>query len=211
MDISRKRPIPETAVRAAEDAARKMDRLRPKSLPATVKAVSGSFVTVTFEVQGQWTIPERTIPIFGAQYIRQPIQPGDSGVVLAMDATVAGVSGQTEIIAQMVQQGALSSLVFLPISNQKWANVDPDMLCMWGPDGVSLYDKAKGTVFTLTSSSLTVTSSNGSIELSAGGASIKVGSGQVQVTGDLIINGMQFSSHTHSNGNQGAPTGPVIG
>lgn len=208
-DLSRKKPIPAAMREAAVKAAREYEEMRPKSLPARVVSVSGGMVTVSVEVQGPWTLRHLTVPVFGSEYVRCPIQPEDRGVIFGLDASVDNVSGQTQSIAELVSQGALSSVAFLPISNQQWAGVDGDTLCLMGPSGVSLYDRQKNSIVTISQNGVSITSNEG-ITLSSGGASISVKDGKVSITGTLVINGMAFTAHTHTNGNQGAPTGGVV-
>ncbi|ENT3228532.1 hypothetical protein ACE3VA_001171 [Salmonella enterica] len=54
-----------------------------KILPAEVVSQSGKMVTVTFLLRDiPYTLPQLTIPLFGPQYIRYPMQKGDNGSVI---------------------------------------------------------------------------------------------------------------------------------
>lgn len=51
---------------------------------------------------------------------------------------------------------------------------------------------------------------NGTNTVNINGATITLQGDTVNINGNLIINGQAYTSHTHSNGNEGAPTGGVI-
>lgn len=51
---------------------------------------------------------------------------------------------------------------------------------------------------------------NGTNVLNATGATITLEGDTVNINGNLVINGQAYTAHTHSNGNEGAPTGGVI-
>ena len=55
-------------------------QLTGKALPCSVVSASGAIITVQFEIQSEFTLPQVTIPLFGPEYIRYPIKAGDSGV-----------------------------------------------------------------------------------------------------------------------------------
>jgi len=57
-----------------------------KVLPASVVARSGNMITVSFLLRDiPYVIPQVTIPLFGPQYVRYPMQPGDRGIVIPSD------------------------------------------------------------------------------------------------------------------------------
>lgn len=51
---------------------------------------------------------------------------------------------------------------------------------------------------------------NGTNEINATGATITLEGDTIKINGNLIINGQTYTAHTHSNGNEGNPTGGVI-
>jgi hypothetical protein len=110
------------------------------SLPASVVSVSGAFVTIKFEVLAEYSFPQITVPIATSQYVRVPIKIGDKGILIPCDANIAGISGQNNGTASIEPLANLSSLVFLPIGNKKWANVDPSMLVLTGDSDVMIRD-----------------------------------------------------------------------
>ncbi|HBK2804742.1 TPA: hypothetical protein HHH48_005464, partial [Escherichia coli] len=66
-----------------------------KVLPASVVKQTGNMITVSFELRDiPYVLPQVTIPLFGPQYIRYPMQPGDKGIVIPADTYIGGVSGQ---------------------------------------------------------------------------------------------------------------------
>lgn len=51
---------------------------------------------------------------------------------------------------------------------------------------------------------------NGTNAVNVNSATITLQGDTVNINGNLIINGQAYTAHTHSNGNQGSPTGGVI-
>ena len=51
---------------------------------------------------------------------------------------------------------------------------------------------------------------NGTNVLNAASATITLEGDTININGNLVINGQAYTAHTHSNGNEGAPTGGVI-
>lgn len=202
MDQSRKLPIYSSLRDLANKTSSRTVHMDGRSMPATVESVSGSIVTVNFELESGFTLPQIEVPIFGAEYIREPIQKGCKGVVMASDYYLGAMSGLGPGRATLPKRGNLSNLVFCPISNSEWQSVDGDTLTMYGVSGVKILDKLGGSSY--------VTVQDGAITLDNGSASIKINGGDVTITGTLTINGQAYASHTHTNGNEGQPTGGVI-
>jgi hypothetical protein len=170
-----------------------------KELPCSVVSVSGSIVTVKFEITGGPPLPQVTCPIYGAQYIRLPIQPGDAGVVFSADTYLGGVSGLGGGTANLVQRGNLSSLVFFPIGNTSFFTVNGNVLTMYGPGGVTLSDQAQSTFFELTP---------GVITLKAGGKTWTFSSAGLTMSDGIVA---ETHVHLYTPGT-GTPTdtGPPI-
>lgn len=202
MDQSRKLPIYSSLVETARKASTRAVHMDGRSMPATVVSVSGSIVTVNFELDSDFTIPQIQVPVFGAEYIRQPIQKGCKGVVIASDYYLGAMSGLGPGRAKLPKRGNLSNLVFFPIGNAGWSSVDQDTLTMYGVSGVKILDKLGGSSY--------VSVKEGVTTLSNGSATVKLTGSKVEITGTLVINGQQYTAHTHSNGNEGNPTGGVI-
>ncbi|HAV7164627.1 TPA: hypothetical protein JA123_00110 [Klebsiella oxytoca] len=197
-----------------------------KVLPASVVKQTGNMITVSFELRDiPYVLPQVTIPLFGPQYIRYPMQPGDKGIVIPADTYIGGVSGQGGGIADMTPPANLSALVFLPISNTEWQDVDGQVVTVYGPEGVTLRDSGSNTTFLLkpdsiaisTPDSFTVTVGGTVFSLTGSKWSLSGESGHLQdsvaSTSPAIMHaGWQsllawLNSHEHSNGNDGNNTG----
>jgi hypothetical protein len=174
---------------------------RGLSLPCQVVAVRGPIVQVSFQVQQpagttQATIPNVTIPIIGAEYVRMPIQAGCKGVALAMDAYLGGMSGIGGGVATLTQQGNLTALMFAPIGNAGWFTVNGNILTAYGPGGVTLMDQGQTTFINLTP---------GEIQLTAGGKTLTINAA------GIVIDGIVWEIHTHGGVQTGSgDTGPPI-
>ena len=104
-----------------------------KVLPATVVRQSGKMITVSFSLTNiPFTLPQVTIPLFGPQYVRYPMQPGDRGIVIPADTYIGGMSGLGGGVADLTQPTNLSALVYLPISNTEWQDVDGQVVTVYG-------------------------------------------------------------------------------
>lgn len=197
-----------------------------KVLPASVVKQTGNMITVSFELRDiPYVLPQVTIPLFGPQYIRYPMQPGDKGIVIPADTYIGGVSGQGGGIADMTPPANLSALVFLPISNTEWQGVDGQVVTVYGPEGVTLRDSGSNTTFLLkpdsiaisTPDSFTVTVGGTVFSLTGNKWSLSGQAGHLQdsvaSTSPAIMHaGWQslltwLNSHEHSNGNDGNDTG----
>lgn len=135
-DNAQKTPLARTLNQVAVKAALNQIQQIGKALPASVVSVSGSIVTVKFEVQSSFTLPNVTIPMAGPEYIRFPTQVGDKGIVLPADVSLGGISGLGMGTAALALQANLSALVFLPIANKNWSpSENPNAIVLYGPDG----------------------------------------------------------------------------
>ncbi|EEN8889751.1 hypothetical protein GJD23_22080, partial [Salmonella enterica subsp. enterica] len=154
-----------------------------KILPAEVVSQSGKMVTVTFLLRDiPYTLPQLTIPLFGPQYIRYPMQKGDKGIVIPADAYLGGVSGLGGGTAELTPPANLSALVFLPISNTEWENVDGQVLTLYGPEGVTIRDAKSNTTFLLTPESITIATPE-KFEVTVGSTVLTLTAGTWSLTG----------------------------
>lgn len=130
-----------------------------KALPAHVLSVNNSIVEVAFDTTGVYAnLPNVTIPIFGPEYIRYPIQQNCKGVVFSCDVRIGISSGLGNQIYDFTQPGNLTSLVFMPISNTAWsATPDPNSVVIYGPDGVIIQNTAGTSKIKITNSAITIT------------------------------------------------------
>lgn len=202
MDQSRKLPTFASLSEGAKRQASRAVHMDARSMPATIVSVSGSIATVNFEIDSGYAIPQIQVPILGSEYIRSPLQKGCKGVVLSSDYYIGAMSGLGPGKASLSKRGNLSNLVFVPIGNTNFSSYDGSHLTIYGVSGVKILDKDGG------SSSVLVEET--SISLSNGQSSIKIEGGNVEITGTLVINGEDYLSHMHTNGNGGSPTGGVV-
>lgn len=181
-----------------------------KELPCSVVSVSGSIVTVKFEVQSGFTLPQVTVPLLGAEYIRYPIQSGCPGVVFSADARLGGVSGLGSGVATLGVPANLAALVFMPIGNVNWsATDDADAIVAYGPNGFILRDTGKNCSIVGDTENTTVTAKT-QLKLVVGSASITITNGAIDFEGTITINGESYLGHMHSAVQTGSDnSGPV--
>lgn len=168
-----------------------------KQLPChVVKVVSSQIVTVAFDVNTGYTLPQVTMPVATSEYVRHPIQVGDKGYAKGADVYLGGVSGLGGGTADMTRRGNLTSLCFQPLGNTNWTKVDNNALTMYGPNGVVIEDTKKGTTITLSPTDLKIVLNK------AGDVTITLQSGhKVQINGDLNVSGtMTAGKFTHVHG-----------
>ncbi|MXF49698.1 hypothetical protein GR294_24720 [Raoultella sp. Lac2] len=208
---------------------RKVDNALQKAgkiLPVSVVKQNGKMITVAFELRDiPYVLPQVTIPLFGPQYIRYPMQPGDKGIVIPADTYIGGVSGQGGGVADMTPPANLSSLVFLPISNTEWQDVDGQVVTVYGPEGVTLRDSGSNTTFLLKPDSIAISTPD-SFTVTVGGTVFALTGSKWSLSGDaghlqdsvastspaIMHAGWEslvawLNSHEHSNGNDGNDTG----
>jgi hypothetical protein len=169
------------------------------ALPCRVVSVSGSIVTVAFEIQDDTlTIPQVTIPKAESQWIRTPTQIDEYGVTLPADAYLGGISGLGGGTANMTRRGNLSSLVYVPCANKSYPSVNPNVAYIAGPAGAVIQTQDGTSSVVVNDSGITLTFGSKVVSLSNAG---------------FTIDGILFDSHKHLySPGTGAPTdtgGPV--
>ncbi|UAD17623.1 hypothetical protein K7176_18955 [Klebsiella quasipneumoniae] len=197
-----------------------------KILPVSVVSQSGKMVTVSFDLhETPFLLPQLTVPIFGPQYIRYPMQKGDKGIVIPADTYLGGVSGLGGGVADLTPPANLSALFFLPISNTEWQDVDGQVVTVYGPDGVTLRDSGSNTTFLLKPDSIAISTPD-SFTVTVGGTVFSLTGSKWSLSGEaghlqdsvastspaIMHAGWQslltwLNSHEHSNGNDGSDTG----
>jgi hypothetical protein len=182
-DNSRKTPLARSLEALAARKIRDAVQLFGQALPCTVVETDGAFATVKFEVDAApFTIPNVTVPIAGSQYVRLPLQPGDGGFVVPADVRLAGISGTAPgTIPKLDKPANLTAIVFLPIGNKAWEPVDPDVLVLYGPEGVTIR-KQDGTV------KIELTNAGDVILTPAAGRKVIMNS-DVEITGSVEVAG----------------------
>jgi len=217
--MSVKTPLSRSLPQAIQAAIRQEVSRLGRALPARVTAVSGAIVTVAFEVADA-SLPQVTVPLFGPEYIRYPVQVGDKGFCIPADAYLGGVSGLGGGTAQLGRRMNLSTLVFFPIGNKGWSSVDPDAVTIYGPNGVVLRDTNGHTTATLTPSNFTIDSSSGALSFTINGCTLTMDSSGITISfsgNEIVIDstgvqimGKYFMQHEHTGVQTGSGvSGPV--
>lgn len=210
----------QTAINRAQQAIENLGR----ALPCRVVKVSGSIVTVAFEVNAApYTLPNITIPKAESPWIRMPTQVGDKGVTMPADAYLGGVSGLGGGVATLTRPGNLSALVFVPISNSGSGPDDPNAAQVCGPNGAiirttsgptsSIVTNDEGTTITFGTTSLVINAAG--ITMTANGQTFTWGGTQAVSTmpiqaPDVILPNGAVNPHVHGDP-QGGTTGPMTG
>jgi hypothetical protein len=133
-------------------------QLMGKSLPCHVVSAAGPLITVAFDLAPTvWTLPQITVPLFGPEYVRYPIQPKDKGFVCAVDTPVGFSSGQASTPPDLSQPANLEALYFMPVGNATWQAVDGQSVVLYGPNGVTLRDTNSGALIVLHPTEITIT------------------------------------------------------
>lgn len=186
-----------------------------KGWPCHVTSVNGSIVSVMFDIlPGNYNLPEITIPVFGPEYIRYPIQVGDKGVTIPLNVSIRNVSGLGVGLPDLRTPPSLTALFFMPVGNINWERVDPDQVTIYGPKGVLLQTTGKDSCVNIESGKITIKAEhiylNGIIHLNGqivqdadqmqGGTTAKL-IGPLHVENDTIAGGISLMDHKHNVNN----------
>lgn len=186
MSAAQKTPLAQALSNFARNKAQSQIQLTGKALPAQVVAVDGAIITVQFLLKSVYTLPQIDCPLFGPEYIRYPIQPGNLGVVFPADFYLGGVSGLGGGAAGLSDPGNLSALVFFPIGNKTWFSVDPDQVTIYGPNGVKLMDTGAETTFVLTPAGVVITNQS-MFQIVTGSSSIVMTTSEITIQAPIAI------------------------
>lgn len=169
---------------------KQLDKLG-RSLPCQVVEVdpTNTIVTVSFQVTDV-QMPQATLPVGTAEYIRLPIQVGSLGVCFPVDTYTGQVTGLGTGTASLARRANLSTLVFFPTGNANLsATDDANALVMYGPNGVILRDINSKSVITLTPANIdlnaqtNLTAEAGSeIQLTVGSNSVLLNGTEIELT-----------------------------
>ncbi|WP_369050511.1 hypothetical protein [Burkholderia gladioli] len=198
-DNSAKLPLQASLNRVAIGRAQQAINSIGNALPCRVTKVSGSIVTVAFEVSGPWTLPPITIPKAESPWIRMPTQVGDKGVTMPADVYLGGISGLGGGTADFRRRGNLSALVFVPVSNSGSAPDDPNAAQVCGPNGV-IARTTQGTTSSavVNQEGVTLTYGGASLALTSAGIVMSFGGRTISLNADgLSIDGNSYENHTH--------------
>lgn len=167
------------------------------ALPCSVSAVSGSFVTVKFEVDtSPWVLPEITIPKSEGPWIRSPTQIGDFGLTVPADAYLSHVSGQGGGTPDLKRPGNLASLVWVPVASKTFSSVNTNAALVQGPEGAVIQTDDGSSSVTISKTGITLSFGGNVVTLDASG---------------FTIDGILFDTHVHGGVTTGSSstTGPA--
>lgn len=179
-------------------------------LPCKVRAVDYSTRTVEIEIQGKQDMGYGSyesfpilsdIPIIephctSKAYFITPIQAGDTGLLEFMDFNCSNFNNDGNIEPTIDHElHSLNSSVFIngyiPQSNVVTIDTSNPITMGLNNQTFTLYVDDSGN-------------------LNIKGNDINIIGGNISLSGTTTIDGKSFLQHTHSNGNQGNPTGGVI-
>jgi len=195
MSQAQKIPFPSSLSQFLQQRIEANQQAAGQIYPCHVTKVNGAIVTVNFDVDAgrNTTLPAVTCPVIGSIYIRVPIQVGDFGICISASTRLGGVTGLGSGLAPLLNPSNLGGLVFVPIGNSNWLEVDANAVIINGPNGVVLRDTDSETVFTLTPSGLDVIAQT-SLTLEVGNNSIVINSSGITITGNLSVTGTIVST-----------------
>ena len=167
-------PLARTLTTFAQNEFLRQSQLDGQALPVSVVEVNGPFVVVQFEVQSpDFTFPNVKVPQAISRYARPPTQVGDKGFVTSADVYLGGVTGLGGGVATFGRLDSnLSTLVFVPLSNTSWPNVDANAYNITAPNGAVIQDDSGNCKITLNSSSITLQCGSNSIVINSSGVTI---------------------------------------
>ena len=195
MSQHQKTPLSRTLPLLIDAYIRKQIEKLGRALPCQVQSIdaTGTIVTVSFQV-GDVQIPQVTMPVVGAEYIRYPIQAGCLGGCLPFDTYMGQVTGLGTGVANSSRRANLSTLMFVPMGNANWsATDDADAVVIYGPNGVILRDTGKKTTVTLTPTGVDINAQTQVTVEAASEVQATVGSNSV------LLNTSEFEAVVGSN------------
>ena len=184
-------------------------RLQGKNLSCHVTAVQGALITVQFDLNDIYTLPQITVPLFGPEYIRYPIKASDLGFVMAVDVSTSYTSGQGGSAPNLSDPAPLEALYFMPIGNKNWSTVNPSQVTIYAPQGVLLEN------FPSTNSSINITPSE--IVMTVGSCTVTMNATTITMNAPtnitlqsptITLNG-QMTQGTNAGGYPATLQGPV--
>lgn len=194
---SERLPLQESLNRLAINRALEAMGTQGASLPCRVVAVQGSIVTVAFEVQSGFAIPNITIPKLESAWIRSPTQVGDLGMTVPCDVYLGGISGLGGGTATLQRRNNLATLAWLPVASTGFSAVNTSQAFVSGPSG-AVVQTQDGTV---------------SMVVSESGVAITVGGKTWSFTaaGFTASDSIVFETHVHGGVQSGSSTttGPL--
>lgn len=177
-------------------------------LPCRVVKVTGSIVTVNFEIDtgGKFTFPPVDCAIAQSTYVRLPVQVGDFGMCISANARLGGVNGLGQGLAPLGLPFNLGALVYVPIGNTNWESVDPNAVNINAPNGAVIRDTGNNCVITLTPTGVTLVV--GSTNISVSGTEVDITANTIALNGVIQLNG-PVTQGTSTHGTSASFIGPM--
>jgi len=209
MDLSQKLPF---AVTMTNYIQSKIDANQENfgwQLPCRVVAVNGAIVTVAFEIDQSngFTFPQVECAIAESTYVRLPVQVGDFGICIAANTRLGGINGLGSGVAPLTNPLNLEGLVYVPIGNANWSDVDPNAVNINAPNGVVLRDTNNNCTVTLTPEGVTVVI--GSTNISVSGTEVSITANTIALNGVIQLNG-PVTQGTSTHGTSASFIGPMV-
>ena len=162
---------------------------------AVVQVLNYSVTTSGEKIQRK-PLEDIPVSVFGGSLfgLRFPIKTGDLGFIIAADCNISVFKKVLQLFTPAsYQRHKYKDGVFFPliINGFTVAKEDEEAVILTSIDGA--------TSIKLTSTEITLAS-----------PSVVANATDINLNGVLTINGEPYLSHTHSNGNEGNPTGGVI-
>lgn len=164
-----------------------------KALPCTVESISGALVKVSFQVNwAPFTLPKVLMAKAQSAWSREPTQVGDKGLAVPCDIYLGGQTGLGGGVADGFYRGNLSCLIFQPVSNKNFSNLDPNIHYIIGPGGAILQTEDGTVTIKALPTGVQVIDSNGNtIKTSSSGIAVNP-SGILYLGGDGVVGSYAF-------------------
>lgn len=128
------------------------------------------------------------------------LKAGDCGTVRFFDNDVTGYYADDEYVSDETRSHDINDNLFS-------FGFYPALSQYVFPQGDVVIGTTSGAVVNLTAAGISISGGDVSI---TGSGNITISSSSVSIGADTTIDGKKFLEHTHSNGNEGKPTGGVI-
>ena len=194
MTIAHKKQMSLTLPRALRGAVADGRQIDGQAWPCHVVSVDGAIVTIAFDIGGEFTLPQVTVPIAESFYVRLPIQVGDTGYVTAASARLGGVTDLGAGVAPLVLPSNLGGLVFVPLGRKSWETIDPNAVVINAPNGAKLRTIDGASIVVIDQSQVKVTQGDVTVEISGGVVTVTadhlvVNAADSTFNGDVIVSG----------------------
>jgi hypothetical protein len=182
-------------------------RLQGKALACHVTGISGAIITVQFDLNDIYTLPQVNIPLFGPEYIRYPIKVGDLGIVQPVDVSISYTSGQGGNPPNLSDPASLEALYFMPIGNKNWVTVDPTQVTIYAPNGVLVRDTTSAAQINLHPGDIKITLGSSTWEMTPNSVTVTTETYTVNAP-TIILNG-NLTQGTSGSGYPATLQGPI--